>query len=444
MEDQTRLAGDGAMDKSCLLKVPTELYAAFAEEARVRGKTIEWMLLEFMRATVASPVSSLRIGDEDSRSSLVRDEEDKDAALIIRARAIFATWRDSRGWLDAMSVGDVLVKMRGRAERRAGTRSGRGFAMAMHDLLKRSGLEAIDKRTRSDLINCFKHAKALAAWRNASPKRRALTEPRKVWREYRTKRARNREIEAASRGRRKKLLSEAVSGIIVNSDDASSAGMIEASLTRLQVPNARPALKNDHPVKYPMVLRVGLTSDNVAAWFAEYCEFGELWTAWLGELYVDYAEWLSRAYKYHMGPHYRKLFMSMLVAHDPDRIRLLARPVARFGETVKRVDIVSGMRLKADPFYQWLAVRCELGSSLLAVTRALWWDFRSWLIEGRGNGFVPTEQVFVARLSSIQGVHRSPNKVKLTPGGGSAARMFRGIALKKYRAPPPWEDALHL
>jgi hypothetical protein len=431
------------MDKSCLLKVPTELYAAFAEEARVRRKTIEWMLLEFMRATIASPVSSLPIGDEDGRSSLVRDEEDKDAALIIRARAVFAIWRGSRGWLDAMRVAEVLVKMRGRAERRAGKGSGRGFAMAMHDLLKRSGLGAIDKRTRSDLINCFKHAKALAAWRNASPKRRAVTEPRKVWREYRTQRARLREIEAASRERTKKLLSEAASGIIVNSDDASSASMIEASLTRLPVPNARPAPENDHPIKLPMVLRVGLTSDNVAAWFAEYCEFRERSTGWLGELYVDYAEWLSRAYKYHMGPNYRKLFMSMLVAHDPDRIRLLARPVVRFCEIVKRVDIVSGMRLKADAFYQWLAERCELGSSLLAVTRALWSDFKSWLIEGHGNGFVPTEQVFVARLSSIQGLHRSPNKVKL-PDGDRAQHMFRGIALKRYRAPPPWEDALHL
>ena len=160
-------------DVFCTLKVPGELHAAFANVARARSRTIEWMVLEFMRASIG-------------RWSPAQYKNEDDEPLIIAARRAFAAWRryPNPQFLATVTLGGVLAKLRERAERTAGTGLGRPFAVAMNDLLERSGLVAIDKRARSCLVNCSEHRGAITKWIGKIPHKQRPVDPRQIWRRY--------------------------------------------------------------------------------------------------------------------------------------------------------------------------------------------------------------------------------------------------------------------
>jgi hypothetical protein len=162
----------------CTIKVPAELHEAFAAFAGGRYRTIEWMVLEFMRASV-------------SRTTLVETGDADDQALIITARKALHTWSYDKRWMVVMALGRALVRMREQAARTAGASCGRRFSMAMNDLLARSGLSMIDKRTRSYLVKCFENRDGIRRWRQSfSLKRRPKGDPRQIWRAYREYRVR--------------------------------------------------------------------------------------------------------------------------------------------------------------------------------------------------------------------------------------------------------------
>jgi P4 family phage/plasmid primase-like protien len=76
---------------------------------------------------------------------------------------------------------------------------------------------------------------------------------------------------------------------------------------------------------------------------------------------------------------------------------------------------------------EWIGERCELGAELYESSRALHKDFSGWM---QGRGYVPSEQVFVARLEGVEGLRRSS---KLPDG----RRGFWGINLRRTQRELP-------
>jgi P4 family phage/plasmid primase-like protien len=77
-----------------------------------------------------------------------------------------------------------------------------------------------------------------------------------------------------------------------------------------------------------------------------------------------------------------------------------------------------------DMIGEWIDERCDLDATHYASSRELHRDFSVWM---QGRGFIPNENVFVARLEGIDGLRRSarlPNN----------KRGFWGIALKRRQA----------
>jgi len=372
-------------DVFCTLKVPGELHAAFANVARARSRTIEWMVLEFMRASIG-------------RWSPAQYKNEDDEPLIIAARRAFAAWRryPNPQFLATVTLGGVLAKLRERAERTAGTGLGRPFAVAMNDLLERSGLVAIDKRARSCLVNCSEHRGAITKWIGKIPHKQRPVDPRQIWRRYQAQQrksppdASNDEAPLAS--------SEKVPG----QPDHPVEGPV-APIATLE------------PVK-PEALAVKIAGRHIivdpaggtfAAWVAERCRFGEGLRAWISELHGDYVEWMRRTHEYAMP---LRIFATALAAREFDRI-----------EQRDRMFIGVGLKAGYAQLEKWLDERCERGPRLYQSSHDLWLDFREWA-EARG-GIAPAEWLFISRLAGVEGLHRS----RKLPDG---LRGFCGIALK--------------
>jgi hypothetical protein len=365
----------------CTLKIPAGLYGAFDQVARARHRTVEWMVLEFMRAAVG-------------RSLPVQYNNKKDdEPLIIAARRAFADWRryPNPQWLKIRTVGGVLAKLREQAERTAGAGSGRAFAAAMNDLLERSGMIAIDKRTRSCLVNCFEARGAITKWLEKIPRKRRPPDSRQIWRRF----------QEAQRGK---------SSPDAANDEPDGLRPVETPAAPVHPVEVQPG--PNHRVEVPVAPTLkqvaNLTGGTFAAWRAEHCEFGEGRHGSVGEFYSNYVEWMRRTSEYAMP---RNFFAAALAASE-------------FGRVQQRGKMFYGIALKADwaRFDEWLGERCVLGPlRLRGGSRDLWHDCKAWIEARGGNG--PSESVFVLRLAGIEGLRRS----RKLPDG---LRGFRGIALK--------------
>jgi hypothetical protein len=371
-----------AGDTFCTVKVPAGLHAAFDRVARARYRTLEWMILELMKGAVdrTSPVQ-------------YNNKEEDDEPLILSARRALASWRrDSNPqWAKTAALGGVLAKLRERAERTAGTNSGRAFTVAMNDLLERSGLVTIDKRVRSSLVNCFEHQRSIARWLEGFSRTQRPTNPRQIWRRYQAERRHKSSSDAAN-------------------DEApgpSSEPLADEPdrLRPVEVPVA------PNPAEVPATPRrvMGLTSGTFAVWRAGQCEFGEGRTAERVALYAGYVDWMRGTPEYPMP---ERLFVRALIETEGDRVQL-------------RGNVFYGIALKEDwsRFEDWLRERCVLGPlRLYGSSRDLGTDCKAW-IEARGS-IAPCERIFVQQLAGIEGVVRS----RKLPNG---LRGFRGIALKE-------------
>ncbi len=93
-----------------------------------------------------------------------------------------------RLWEDWLLVGKAVERVQGHAMLAAQTNrpEGKRFCQQHADLLRRAGLDWIDKATRSRLLECLKHGEEIDAFlaKLSDAKRSKINHPNSVWRAY--------------------------------------------------------------------------------------------------------------------------------------------------------------------------------------------------------------------------------------------------------------------
>jgi hypothetical protein len=378
------------------VKVPGELYAAFGKVAQGEDKSIERLVLEAMRATVG-------------RSSSLREKNEDETALIREAREVLYRWRSARwsDWFTTMRVGSVLAEMRKRAERTAGTSSGRAFGAAMNDLLRSSGWITIDKRTRSYLVMCFEHRGAITKWLDGVPRDQRPTNPRQIWRRYLADSSLDASNEEGSSGS-VDLCAATIAEHRTDRSERDDASCGVFPIAALRVADAHnQASRQLFDKRY----------EGLNEWLTERCDWKPQLVQFTRDLWLDFRQWIRD--RGGIRTPSEGIFVCRLRIEGLSRCRVGNVRGIR-GIALKNRFVVEGLAFRDDGMLnEWLTERCECRPPLIEPMPGLWLDFKKWTKDRRGIHI--SRRAFALRLARVDGVR---------PYRTARMRGFCGVALK--------------